>query len=1013
MATILGSTGNDSKSGTTGNDSFFTALGNDLALASAGNDSYNLGYKSSTSYWRYGFNDYDTLNYSAAWSSFSLPDAASLHITADLELGTIQKLNAVGSVLGTDTVIGVDAVVGTAGNDTLLGRNFWNFEEFRGLGGNDWIDGRGGEDGVNYVSEATTAGITVNLAAGTVTSPDAKVGNDTLRGIENVGGSNFADTYNATGYGGSSVNRNSWGESWNIFQPNGGNDDITGNGQTWVNYNGVGGAITINLGGQSAPGVKVKIVTAFIDDPTSSAFNPGTNVQGSGISVARGGAYDDTLIGGGHVNTSGARSVANTLSGDLSYESFRGEGGNDFIDGKSGLDRADYRAQNQVEGIVVDLAAGVVAGDALLTGTDTLRGVEAIRGTYLDDLYDASGFTLPNAASASVNSGDLVLIAPTGVTLASTAYNQFQVLAGNDTVIGNGATSISFHSILVEKLVGSVPSVRASFSSDSGGFADYGLTDGGYGTVTFTGVYSLGGSDGNDDLRGSTGFQHLLGGYGNDMLLGGDGADVLEGYDGRSAALLNLTTLYTDNDSLDGGAGNDLLRGDFGNDTLIGGTDNDTLDGGSGNDTLDGGTGNDTLIGGLGNDTYVINILADVVTEKVGEGTDLIQSAISYSLLDTDGAGAFGGNVENLQLTGNANSNGTGNALANLIYANGGVNNLDGGDGIDTLSYLYATTTGSSGVTLDLSLVNASGQATASGISGADLIKNVENLTGSNYADRLTGNSGANILNGGTGADTLTGGDGSDVYYVEHTGDIVSETNATASTGGTDHVHSSLAAYTLGSNVENGRILAAGAANLTGNTLNNVLYAGTGNNVLDGSGGTDTVSYAYAAAGVTVSLASSLAQSTVGSGSDTVLRIENLIGSNFNDTLAGNTGNNMLTGGLGKDMLTGNGGNDIFDFNALSEMGTISTTWDRITDFNLGDRIDLSTLDANTAFSGDQAFTAPVVGGIFSGVFANAGDLYFDNAAHVLYGNTDADAVAEFAIQLVGVSTLTAADLFL
>jgi Ca2+-binding RTX toxin-like protein len=109
-----------------------------------------------------------------------------------------------------------------------------------------------------------------------------------------------------------------------------------------------------------------------------------------------------------------------------------------------------------------------------------------------------------------------VLIAPTGVTLASTAYNQFQVLAGNDTVIGNGATRISFHSILVEKLVGSVPSVRASFSSDSGGFADYGLTDGGYGTVTFTGVYSLGGSDGNDDLRGSTGFQQLLGGYGND-----------------------------------------------------------------------------------------------------------------------------------------------------------------------------------------------------------------------------------------------------------------------------------------------------------------------------------------------------------------------------------------------------------------------------------------------------------------------------------------------------------------
>ncbi len=183
MATILGSTGSDSRGGTTGNDSCFMSLGNDWVAASAGNDSYNLGYKSSTSYWRYGFNDYDTLDYSSVWSSFLLPDAASLHITADLELGTIKKLNAAGSILGTDTVIGVDGIVGTAGNDTLLGRNFWNYEEFRGLGGNDWIDGRGYEDAVSYVNEATTAGITVNMAAGTVTSTDTKVGNDTLRGI--------------------------------------------------------------------------------------------------------------------------------------------------------------------------------------------------------------------------------------------------------------------------------------------------------------------------------------------------------------------------------------------------------------------------------------------------------------------------------------------------------------------------------------------------------------------------------------------------------------------------------------------------------------------------------------------------------------------------------------------------------------------------------------------------------------------------------------------------------------
>jgi Ca2+-binding RTX toxin-like protein len=96
-----------------------------------------------------------------------------------------------------------------------------------------------------------------------------------------------------------------------------------------------------------------------------------------------------------------------------------------------------------------------------------------------------------------------------------------------------------------------------------------------------------------------------------------------------------------------------------------------------------------------------------------------------------------------------------------------------------------------------------------------------------------------------------------------------------------------LSSYTLGTNVENGRILSTGAANLTGNSLNNVLYAGVGNNVLDGSTGTDTVSYAYGVTGttgVTVSLALTTAQATGGSGSDTLIGIENLTGSAYADT---------------------------------------------------------------------------------------------------------------------------------
>jgi serralysin len=103
------------------------------------------------------------------------------------------------------------------------------------------------------------------------------------------------------------------------------------------------------------------------------------------------------------------------------------------------------------------------------------------------------------------------------------------------------------------------------------------------------------------------------------------------------------------------------------------------------------------------------------------------------------------------------------------------------------------------------------------------------------------------------GADSLTGGDGSDFYYVDHAGDSVSETNANPATGGTDLVFTTLAAYTLGNHVENGRILATGAANLSGNALNNLLYAGTGNNVLDGAAGNDTVSYLYGVSGAAAS----------------------------------------------------------------------------------------------------------------------------------------------------------------
>ena len=489
-----------------------------------------------------------------------------------------------------------------------------------------------------------------------------------------------------------------------------------------------------------------------------------------------------------------------------------------------------------------------------------------------------------------------------------------------------------------------------------------------------------------------------------------------------------IGTTYSGTPTLTGGVGNDTLNGGAGNDSLNGGAGNDSLNGDAGNDTLNGGAGSDSMTGGDGNDTYYVSSTTDRVIETNATastgGTDLVYTSLAtYTLTD---------NVENGRITATAAANLTGNTLANVLYAGAGNNVLDGGTGIDTVSYVYAT----GGVTVSLD----STVAQVTGSSGSDTLISMENLTGSNYADTLTGDSlnntlsggagndtlvggaGADTLNGGTGSDSMVGGDGSDTYYVDDLLDVVNEANATASTGGTDLVYTTLAAYTLTDNVENGRINTTAAADLTGNTLANVLYAGAGSNVLDGGTGIDTVSYVYATAGITASLDSTVAQVTGGSGSDTLISMENLTGSNYadaltgstlNNTLSGGAGNDNLTGGAGADKLTGGTGSDYFHFNAQNESGLTSTTWDTITDFKTseGDKIDLLGVDANVNLAGDQAFT--FLGAVSTFTGDSTGKLRFDAVNHVLYGSTDADTVAEFAIVLTGVSSLTATDFVL
>ncbi|MEQ1493877.1 MAG: M10 family metallopeptidase C-terminal domain-containing protein, partial [Terricaulis sp.] len=108
----------------------------------------------------------------------------------------------------------------------------------------------------------------------------------------------------------------------------------------------------------------------------------------------------------------------------------------------------------------------------------------------------------------------------------------------------------------------------------------------------------------------------------------------------------------------------------------IGGSGSDTIIGNSVANILNGGGGADSMSGGGGNDTYIVDSVADTVTEDDSAGTDLIQSSVSFTI---------SANVENLLLTGAAQLNGVGNSLDNRITGNSNINALAGLAGNDTL----------------------------------------------------------------------------------------------------------------------------------------------------------------------------------------------------------------------------------------------------------------------------------------------------------------------------------------
>ena len=269
-------------------------------------------------------------------------------------------------------------------------------------------------------------------------------------------------------------------------------------------------------------------------------------------------------------------------------------------------------------------------------------------------------------------------------------------------------------------------------------------------------------------------------------------------------------------------------------------------------------------------DGYVFNVDAATYTanpESVTVDVDDAEFSLPTGVTPTFTMANTG--VVSLTVTGSGNATVIGNSAGNVVESDSGNDSLSGGAGDDVLNGGTGTDTLNGGADTDTATyIDAGGAvsanlATGSGTLGeanGDTYISIENLIGSSFADTLIGGAGSNTLSGGVGADVIL--------------DI---------SGGDDVL--------LGGN---------GADQLQG---------GAGADILDGGFGLDSARYNTSDAAVFVNIGADTASGGHATG-DELDSIENLVGSQFGDTLTGHAGANVLDGFAGDDTLQGGAGAD-------------------------------------------------------------------------------------------------------
>ncbi|MFJ3371202.1 M10 family metallopeptidase C-terminal domain-containing protein [Pseudomonas sp. NPDC086251] len=903
-------TGND------GNNQLNGGAGLDTLIGGKGNDDYGLDQAGELALVQENASEgTDTL--------FITYAATAQSNTVDLNLSNLQNVENV-LLLGT----GAFTALGNDLNNTLTGNAADNLLN-GGLGADVMIGGAGNDSYVvDNIGDAVIETSTLANEFDTVYSYiDYTLGTN-LDNLTLAGGANLNGTGNAL------------------------NNMITGNAGSNILNGGLG---TDYLVGGAGNDTYIVDNIGDVISETSTLVSEIDTVFSSVSYTLSANLENLTLTGVANINGIG-NALDNVITGNDGNNQLNGGAGLDTLIGGKGND--DYGLDQAGELALVQENAS--------EGTDTLFITYA--ATAQSNTVDLSLSNLQNVEN--------VLLLGTGAFIAlgndlnntltgNTADNLLNGGLGADVMIG-GAGNDSY---VVDNIGDAVieTSTLANEFDTVYSYIDYTL-GANVESLTLVGGANLNGT-------GNTLNNFITGNAGDNLLDGGLGADVMSGGDGNDTYLVDnigdvisetstggIDTVRTSMSyTLSANVENLMLTG-VANINGIGNALDNVITGNDGNNQLNGGAGLDTLIGGKGNDDYGLDQAGELalVQENASEGTDTLfityAATAQTDIVDLNLSNLQ--NVENVLLLGTGAFTALGNNLNNTLTGNTADNLLDGGSGADVM----IGGTGNDTYIVDnigdvISETNtlAGGIDTVRSSVSYTLSANVENLTLTGTADLngignaqgnvIIGNDGNNQLNGGGGVDTLIGGKGNDDYGLDQAEELyMVQENANE---GTDTLYITYNSVTqpTGSpsmvnlyqsnllNIENVLLLGAGAFNLTGNDLNNILTGNSADNVLVGGGGADTLiggagndSYDVDNVGDVVIETSTLASEidTIYSTVDYTLgaNLENLMlvgsgnlhgtGNALNNVINGYIGDNVLDGGLGADIMSGGDGNDTY-----------------------------------------------------------------------------------------------------